>query len=87
MEYVPPPAQLTIIRRILAKLPGFCSYCGKHYVKCSDGGEMISPLKPLMNGGRCCPDSHEGYIDVWYMVGTVRYLYDNVATRKEKVCK
>jgi hypothetical protein len=83
MEYVPPPAKMTIVRRLLSALPGFCSYCGRSYVRCSDGGSQITPFSPLPNSGRCCPDSHEGYIDQWCLYGTIRYKYDNVAARKE----
>jgi hypothetical protein len=79
-EYVPPPARLSPWRRLLAWLPGFCGYCGRRYVRCSD--PTVGPFTPLVSHGRCCTDSHEGYIDRFNVfAGPVREWTDNVMAR------
>jgi hypothetical protein len=80
LEYVPPPARLAWWRRILARLPGFCAYCGRRYRRCSIPPE--SALMPIPHHGRCCPDSHEGYIDVFRGYGFARQWTDNVKARE-----
>lgn len=82
-EYVPPPKTLGWFRWFLSKLPGFCSYCGKRYVKAWSGPDSVSLFHPLGHSGRACPDSHEGYEDRFYFCGaTVRYWCDNVKARE-----
>lgn len=73
-KYVDPPEHLGLFRWLLSKIPGFCSYCGKRYVKCWSGPGSISLFHPTGHSGRCCPDSHEGYEDHIHVAGaTIRY--------------
>jgi hypothetical protein len=55
--YTSPPIKLSFWRRFLARLPFFCSYCGKYYVKTKN---FITPFPPIGDYVRCCPDAHEG---------------------------
>ncbi len=80
LEYVPPPSSLSIFRRFMSLLPGFCGYCGRRYRECSVPPTGI--FSPLPSRGRCCPDSHEGFIDRFNVfAGMVREWSDNVKAR------
>lgn len=78
--YKKPPDHLSFGRWLLARLPRFCRYCGKHYVKCVGGPERFNIFVPLGEQGRCCPDGHEGYLDAFYGYGFARTFVDNVKT-------
>ena len=54
-----PIGKLSIWRKILKHIPGFCSYCGKRFVPCHS--KDINLWMPVPQNGKCCPDGHEGY--------------------------
>lgn len=77
-EVVEPKAlsKITLFRAFLSKLPGFCSYCGKKYVGCHS--KNINIFFPVPQNGKCCPDGHEGYVDIFMGWGTVKNTFDFV---------
>ncbi len=81
ITYTPPPATLSWWRWLLARLPRFCKYCGKHYVRISGGPERFNPFVPLGENGRGCPDGHEGYLDAFHGYFIERTHVDNVKSQ------
>ncbi|WP_417610079.1 hypothetical protein [Owenweeksia hongkongensis] len=70
---IPP---LSLVKRLLRKLPWFCSYCGRLYVKCHS--RTPDGVSPSYAPGRCCPNGHEGYVDEFLGHSTVRRKFDLV---------
>lgn len=74
----PVPERLSLWRRLLRRLPGFCGYCGRKYVHCHS--KRINLLMPLPQNGRSCPLGHEGYVDeiVTPAGDRIRHTFDYV---------
>lgn len=76
-QVIPKPLEpIPFWRKVLACLPGFCSYCGCWYVPCHKLD--ITPWAPLPPTGRACPNGHEGYVDRFYGYGWIRYHFDYI---------
>lgn len=70
------PKSLSLVYKISSKLPGFCSYCGKRYVKAYSNN--INLLFPYPQEGKICPDGHEGYMIENILCGIIKHKIDNI---------
>jgi len=70
--------EISFFKKVLSKLSGFCSYCGKKYIPCHS--EKINIFFPLPQNGnsKCCPDRYEGYVYVFMGWGNCRQSFDFV---------
>ena len=79
LTFTPPPTKLSMWRWMLAKLPGFCRYCGKHYMDIQRNPDRADFFAPLYAEGRGCPDAHEGYFRELTAAGDINpEKFDNV---------
>ncbi|MCF7834886.1 hypothetical protein K9M48_02410 [Candidatus Gracilibacteria bacterium] len=74
--------KISLFRSVMSKLSGYCSYCGKRYVSCHS--EKVNLFFPLPQNGKCCPDGHEGYVDVFMGWGNCRQTFDLIETPPSK---
>lgn len=68
-----PLGQISLLRRVMALLPGTCRYCGRWRLRFQDVGNL-----GLVSDGRVCPDAHEGYIVKFYGFGFVKMWFDYI---------
>ena len=79
IETKPVPEKLSLGRKLLALLPGFCSYCGVRYVEISGDPKDINLFAPLGKNGHGCPNGHEGHLEEFNCGGFIEESkYDNM---------
>jgi len=77
VKFVPVEAPLSLWRRWLARLPGFCKQCGRRYVTCAVIPQHHSTLIVKYELGKCCPHDHEGHATVKVTGGVMKLTIIN----------
>jgi len=74
----PVPDTLSIFRKILTYVPGFCKYCGKKFTPCHS--KEFNILIPTPQNGKCCPEGHIRYVKEFLGHSVQEKWFDNVKT-------
>jgi len=79
IEVKPLPEKLSLRRRMLAKLPGFCKFCGARYIEITGDPADFNPFAPGGKTGRGCPNGHEGHLKEYNSGGYIdEWKFDNM---------